>query len=532
MEGLEVTLTTVFTIARVSIYTALAAGLALTVFVLLNELISYSKLGYYKKQVVKTYYFPVIGLLKLAKPLLFKKNKEESPISESEDLIAGNHFMSTEPHLLITSPKLLSEYFLQETSHFTRISSATSNDDSESFFFDYTENGHKMRGLFVDFFRMENINKIVPDIAEVFEKKFDKFIEDNWGKEGERDPKSIKEWKTLDLEHTISEAFDEMVNVVFFGETDKDAIPTIDGKMYSVFIQELSLKGIAAMKKPFNILTKHFFYFNKLNKDGREIQKMILKTQEEMGKFYKKRLSSSQKRGLGTNLMDILIKKDQEMINAGKPDQVFTPKTIANTTRAFYIAGYDTSKSNSSIGLCWLSRNPEVQSKLRDAFKTLDQAQNGGSIDLNSSEYVNEFTMENLRRFGPAYKTIPRLCLKTCKLGKYTIRKGTTLQIDLQRIHSNPESFKDPFEFKSERFEDLTKAKGLRRKNKFIPFLAGRRSCIGQYLGECVVKIVLKTVLDRFELGIPEDRKGKDLGLNVRFTLEAEDVKLNLRLLK
>ena len=97
MEGLEATLTTVFTIARVSIYTALAAGLALTVFVLLNGLISYSKLGYYKKQGIKTYYFPVIGLLKLAKPLFFKKNKEESQVSESEDLIAGNHFMSTEP---------------------------------------------------------------------------------------------------------------------------------------------------------------------------------------------------------------------------------------------------------------------------------------------------------------------------------------------------------------------------------------------------------------------------------------------------
>ena len=387
----------------------------------------------------------------------------------------------------------------------------------------------KMRGLFVDFFRMENINRILPDIIAIFEQQFNKFIEENWGKEGER---STEEWKIFDLQPVIAQAFDQMVNVVFFGETDRDSIPTIDGKIYSVYVQEFFHKGISAMRKPFNVLTKHFFYLNKLNKDGREIQKMMLKTQEEVGKFYKIRLSSSQKKGLGTNLMDILIKKDQEMINAGKPDQVFSPKIIVNTTRAFYIAGYDTSKSNSSIGLCWLSRNPGLQSKLREAFQSLDQAQDGGPIDLTSSEYVNQFAMENLRRFGPAYKTLPRLCLKTCKLGKYTIRKGTTLEIDLGRIHTNPESFKDPFDFKPERFEDQAKAKDMRRNNKFIPFLAGRRGCIGQYLGECVVKIVLKTVLSRFELDVPEERKGEDLAMPIGFTMDVEDVKLRLRLIK
>ena len=325
-------------------------------------------------------------------------------------------------------------------------------------------------------------------------------------------------------------AFDEMVNVVFFGEKDREAIPTIDGKIYSVYVQEFFHKGISALEKPFNILTNHFFYQNKLNKEGREVGKMMRETQEAMGKFYKKRLIHSKKNGFGNNLMDLLIKKDQEMIKAGKPDQVFTPKTIATTTRALYLAGYDTSKGNSSIGLCWLSRNPELQSKLREAFQTLGEPEDG-TIDLSSSDFVNLFLMENLRRFGPAYKTIPRVCLKTCKLGKYTIRKGTTLELDLGRIHSNPNTFEDPFEFKAERFENLS-LRDLRRSNKYIPFLAGKRGCIGQYLGESVVKIVLKTVLNRFELGVPEDRVGKDLNLVVGFGLDIEDVKVKLRLIK
>ena len=526
MEGIEATKNLLLSVARISIYLVIAAGLALIVFVLLNEVISYFKLGYYKKQRIKTYYFPVIGLIKLARPLFFKKSLEESPISESEDLIAGNHFMSTEPHILITSPKLLSDFFIHETSHFTRTAIVSSSDDVKSFFMNYNESGMKMRGLFVDFFRMENINKIVPEIEAIFNEQFDKFIEENWGKE-----RSTTDWKTIDLKPTIIKAFDEMVNVVFFGVTDREAIPTIDGKIYSVYVQEFFHKGISSMKKPFNILTKHFFYLNKLNSDGMQVEKMRLRMEDEMGKFYKKRLSSSFDKGLGNNLMDILIKKDQEMIKAGKPDEVFSTKIMANTTRAFYIAGYDTSKANSSIGLCWLSRNQELQSKLRAAFRRLGTFQEDGTIDLNSSDFVNKFVMENLRRFGPAQKTLPRLCLKTCKLGKYTIKKGTTLELDLGRIHSNPNSFEDPFEFKAERFESLS-MREMRRKNKFLPFSAGRRGCIGQYLGECVIKIVLKTVLDRFELQVPEDRIEKDLSLTVGLTMDIEDIKLKFRLIK
>ena len=527
MEGLETTTvnTLLSTAARSSAFLILALILSLIVFALLNELISYTNLSYYKKQGIKTYYFPVIGLIKLARPLFFKKSLEESPISESEDLIAGNHFMSTEPHILITSPKLLSDFFLKETSHFTRTSLVSDGKGVKSFLYDYNESGMKMRGLFVDFFRMKNINKIVPEIEGIFNEQFDKFIEENWGKE-----RSTTDWKTIDLKPTIIKAFDEMINVVFFGEKDRDAIPTLDGKMYSVYAQEFFNKGISALKNPFNILTKHFFYLNKLNSDGRQMAKMKLKMEDEMGKFYQKRLSSSFEKGLGNNLMDILIKKDQEMIKAGKPDEVFNAKIMASTTRAFYIAGYDTSKGNSSIGLCWLSRNPELQSKLRDAFHTLEEPEDG-AIDLNSSDFVNNFIKENLRRFGPGQKTLPRLCLKTCKLGKYTIRKGTTLELDLGRIHSNPESFKDPFEFNPERFESL-RMREMRRKNKFLPFGAGSRGCLGQYLGECVVKIVLKTVLDRFELQVPEDRIGKDMSLTVGLTMDIEDIKLKLRLIK
>ena len=528
MQGLETAKNVLFAFARVSAHSGLALVVSLIVFVLINELISYAKLGYYKRQGIKTYYSPVQGLIKLARPVFFKKSLEESPISESEDLIAGNHFLSTEPHLLITSPKLLSEFFLQETSNFTRFSMISSSDDIKSFIMDYTDSGMKMRGLFVDFFRMENINKILPDIDAIFAEKLDELIDENWGGEGSR---STTEWKTLDLKPTIIKAFDEMVNVVFFGETDRDAIPKIDGKIYSVYVQEFFHKGIFSMRKPLNILTKHFFFLNKLNSDGREFENMRLRMQKEMGKFYRKRLVASQEKGLGNNLMDILIKRDQEMINKGKPDGVFSAKIMANTTRAFYIAGYDTSKGNSSIGLSWLSRNQELQSKLRDAFKSLATSTETDFFDFNSSDFVNNFVMENLRRFGPVQKTLPRRCLKTCKLGKYTIKKGTTVELDLGRIHTKTDPFKEPFEFNPGRFENLS-MRDMRRKSQFLPFSAGRRSCIGQYLGECVIKIVLKTVLERFELRVPEDRIGKDLSLRLGFTLDVVDLKLKLRLIK
>lgn len=62
-------------------------------------------------------------------------------------------------------------------------------------------------------------------------------------------------------------------------------------------------------------------------------------------------------------------------------------------------------------------------------------------------------------------------------------------------IHFNPENYENPEKFKPERFEE----KNLRKKQGYLPFSIGPRVCVGQYLGEMLLKLITASFYKRFE---------------------------------
>ena len=59
-----------------------------------------------------------------------------------------------------------------------------------------------------------------------------------------------------------------------------------------------------------------------------------------------------------------------------------------------------------------------------------------------------------------------------------------------------------------------------------VPFYSGRRSCIGQFLGEVLVKIVLRTALTCFEIRWDGESERE---LIPNFTLEIVHAKMEIK---
>ena len=127
---------------------------------------------------------------------------------------------------------------------------------------------------------------------------------------------------------------------------------------------------------------------------------------------------------------------------------------------------------------------------------------------------LSNFIKESLRLYGPAALSFPRQAVKDFKLGKYRIYKGTRFFIPYTNFHHNDAYHTRAMSFDWERFDSEKKSLQRSKPASFMPFGLGKRSCIGKYLGELMLKMMLVNITKKFELRAVSDYEpGVELGL-------------------
>jgi cytochrome P450 family 3 subfamily A len=76
------------------------------------------------------------------------------------------------------------------------------------------------------------------------------------------------------------------------------------------------------------------------------------------------------------------------------------------------------------------------------------------------------------------------------------IKKDQLITIPIYALHRDPEIYPNPDEFDPERFSDENKRK--RENESFMPFGAGPRNCIGMRFALTEVKLLLTSVLSKY----------------------------------
>jgi cytochrome P450 len=149
------------------------------------------------------------------------------------------------------------------------------------------------------------------------------------------------------------------------------------------------------------------------------------------------------------------------------------------------MAGYETT----TAGLTWtferLLRSPD---KLERLMSDLDRGDEG---------YLMAVVKEALRR-RPVIPIAARKALAPIELLGYTIPAGSVLMVAIYLIHSDPEIYPEPDEFRPERFLDRD-VKGM-EGGSWIPFGGGIRRCLGASLAQYEMAMVIRTVLEESTL--------------------------------
>ncbi|KAJ1690204.1 hypothetical protein LUZ63_014359 [Rhynchospora breviuscula] len=158
-------------------------------------------------------------------------------------------------------------------------------------------------------------------------------------------------------------------------------------------------------------------------------------------------------------------------------------------------AGTETSSNTIEWAMSLLLNNPHVLAKAQHEIDTVvGRDRLLEESDVPSLPYLRAIINETLRLHPAAPLNLPHESAADSIIGGYKIPKGTTIFINIHAIHKDPSIWKDPTEFKPERFEN-GKVEGL----WLLPFGMGRRKCPGEGLAIKMIALALGTWIQCFE---------------------------------
>jgi cytochrome P450 len=155
------------------------------------------------------------------------------------------------------------------------------------------------------------------------------------------------------------------------------------------------------------------------------------------------------------------------------------------------VTGYETTATALAWAFYWLAREPAVLKCLRTELAPLGR--NPTPASLAQAKYLHAVCQETLR-IHPIIPVVAREVQTPIVIQDYTLPAGITVAASIYLAHHRAEAFPEPQMFRPERF--------LQRQPspfEYLPFGGGVRRCIGMSLALYEMKIVLGSILARYE---------------------------------
>jgi cytochrome P450 len=183
---------------------------------------------------------------------------------------------------------------------------------------------------------------------------------------------------------------------------------------------------------------------------------------------------------------------------AGQP---MTDEELRDELLTLLFAGHETTASALAWAFYWVDRLPEVKNKLMQELDSLPATDPSAIARL---PYLSALCYETLRIYPIALNPFPRILKSPMEIMGYQFETGTVLLPSTYLTHQREDIYPEPKSFKPERF--------LQRQfspYEYFPFGGSNRRCIGAAFALFEMKLVLATILSRYELKLADKRPVK-----------------------
>jgi unspecific monooxygenase len=206
-----------------------------------------------------------------------------------------------------------------------------------------------------------------------------------------------------------------------------------------------------------------------------------------------------------TDILSLMMAARDE---AGEP---MTDVELRDELMTLLVAGHETTATSLAWALYWIHHLPPVREKLLQELDALGE--NPDPSAIVRLPYLNAVCQETLRIYPVAMLALNRVVKSPLQIAGYQFEPGTLLIPCIYLTHHREDLYPQAKQFKPERFLERQFA-----PYEFLPFGGGNRACIGMAFAQFEMKLVLATVLSRWELELADSkpvepvRKGALLG--------------------
>ncbi|OVA03554.1 Cytochrome P450 [Macleaya cordata] len=273
-----------------------------------------------------------------------------------------------------------------------------------------------------------------------------------------------------------------------------------------VFLCNLDLQGLA--KRSIDLRQRHDVLMETIIKEREEIRNKKKKGKTSDG-------ACDQNGVLNKDFLDILL----DLLEDENLEITITRENIKSFGLDIF-TGADTAAGAIEWTLAELINHPHMLEKAREEiYSIVGKSRLVDESDLPNLPYLEAIVKEALRLHPPG-PMLARESIEDCKIGGYDVPAKTKLFVNIWSINRNPKYWKDPLEFKPERFiatkpldedcEGEGKGEDYRTSSQIVkdvkgqhfdllPFGCGRRGCPGMRLSLLEVPAVLATLIQCFD---------------------------------
>ncbi|KAI3320897.1 cytochrome P450 [Xylariaceae sp. AK1471] len=245
-----------------------------------------------------------------------------------------------------------------------------------------------------------------------------------------------------------------------------------------------------------------------------------------------RQLIRQKKRDLENELADVT---EKDILTVALSYGGFTEDELIEQLLTFLVAGHETTATALTWAIYIVSKNPEMQTRLRDEIRAHLPSPSSPSSSPNGIEdlatlidthmpYLQAICLEVLRYFSPVSITFREAAVDTSICGT-PIPAGTQIVIcpratnrdvslwgdnagvfDPERYLSQAkQAHTDPLDEDGHDERSNSKNAGTRSNYATLTFLHGPRSCIGQSFSKAELAILLATLVGRFEFALADE---------------------------
>ncbi|XP_004437995.1 PREDICTED: cytochrome P450 2D14-like [Ceratotherium simum simum] len=186
----------------------------------------------------------------------------------------------------------------------------------------------------------------------------------------------------------------------------------------------------------------------------------------------------------------------------GNPESSFNDENLRLVVTDLFFAGIVTTSTTLAWALLLMILHPDVQRRVQQEIdEVIGQARRPEMGDQAHMPFTMAVVHE-VQRFGDIIPLgLPHMTSRDIEVQGFRIPKGTWLFTNLSSVLKDETVWKKPFRFHPEHFLD---AQGrFVKQEAFMPFSAGRRSCLGEPLARMELFLFFTCLLQRFSFSVP-----------------------------